>query len=83
MFDALVHPGQRLERRWFERDGRVTLDLDERAYSLWDHYDVHRIATSTIAPGRRARNCLSWDYSLDGDAVRWRWTSNEQGGCDG
>lgn len=50
LFDAVVHPDN-IERRWFERDSQVTLDLTSNGIQfLWDHYEMHRVATSTIAP---------------------------------
>ncbi len=50
LFDAVVH-SDNADRRWFERDSQVTLDLTTNGLRfLWDHYEIYQISTSTIAP---------------------------------
>ena len=50
LYDATVHPAN-VDQRWFSRDAAVSMDLTTNGLQfLWDHYEMHRIASSTIAP---------------------------------
>lgn len=50
LFDAVVLPDN-VEKQWFQRDSQVAMDLTTNGLQfLWDHYEMHRLATSKIAP---------------------------------